>query len=264
MKEGLIMIFISSLPFLFACTYWYRQQHSLFVVEKNIDLLSRLKQLCRSSIAVPCIQQENNISRVFSNAVDMGLSCAGGIEQALIWLRVFKIKCHKAHKLVSVWLLRFFAVIILSIVIRCYFSDSFNAAMFGISANDRYLLLGAGMVSLAGTLLFLKLVPTVVISTGNEVFGLAPWLRDRILAEGGFQTESKNTEIHLLESSEMNTGISLINEKLEAMDQIWRSRIDAVEKKTDAAEETMPFLELVFFGLFIVCLLLEPALAFGT
>ncbi len=258
------MIFFSSLPFLFAWFYWHRQQHSLCVIEKNIVLLSRLKQLCRSSVAVPCIQQENKISRVVSDAGDMGLSCAAGIEQTLMWLRIFKIKCHKAHKLASVWLLRFFAVIILSIVIRCYFSDSFNAVVFGISANDRYLLLGAGMVSLAGTLVFFKLVPTIVISSGNEVYGLALWLKDRILAEGGFQIESKNTEIHLLESSEVNTGISLINEKLEAMDQIWRSRIDAVEKKTDAAEEAMPFLELVFFGLFIVCLLLEPALAFSA
>ncbi len=40
--------------------------------------------------------------------------------------------------------------------------------------------------------------------------------------------------------------------------------IDSLEKKTEAATELMPCLELVFFGLFILCVLLEPSLKFGT
>ena len=162
------------------------------------------------------------------------------------------------------WTFRLLAVMAVSLAVRWYLLDSTYSAVFGISPSDRYLIAISGMAALIGTILFFRSVPKVDIHGGYEVKGLSTWLKDRIFVESGFQITSATEKILQFEDSEMNTGLGLTTEKIDALDDLWRNRIDAIEKQVETASEVMPFLELVFFGLFILCFLLEPSLKFAS
>jgi hypothetical protein len=256
------MLTFALVPFVFAYFYWYNRHLSIKVIDKNLDLLQRLKQLCRSSVAIPMCLPNAGIVNVISESVDMGLSCSAGLTQSAVWLRLFKIQSLKAHKLINMWIMRLLAVMGISLVVRWYLVDSATATYFGLTSSDRFLILFSGLAALGGTVVFFKLVPSVTIIGGNEVDGLSAWLRDRIYVESGIQIASDTKSILKFETSEKCTGIGLANEKIDALDEIWRTRIDTIEKEAETASEVMPFLELVFFGLFIVCILLEPSLKF--
>ena len=252
-------------PVLFAYLCWHRRLTALRVVDSNIDLLQRLKQLCRSSVAIPNANSESAITRVISESVDMGLRCSASLAQSVVWLRLFKLQSLKGHKLASIWLVRLLAVVGLSMMIRFYLLDSnLSSAVFGLSTSDRYLMLMSGLIAIVGTVLFLKLIPDVEVYLGSEVYGLSDWLRDRIFVESGYPIASTNLKVVAFEATEGKTGLSFSGEKIDIMDDVWRQRIFSLEKRTEAASELMPFLELVFFGLFILCTLLEPSLKYST
>ena len=258
------MLTFALAPFIFAYFFWYNRHLSLKVIDNNLDLLQRLKQLCRSSVAIPMFLPGAGIVNVVSESVDMGLSCSAGLTQSAVWLRLFKIQSLKAHKLISIWTMRLLAVMGISLIVRWYLVDNATAAYFGLTSSDRVLMVFSGLAALGGTVVFFKLVPSVSIVGGNEVDGLSAWLKDRIYIESGIQTTSDSKAILKFEASELSTGVGLASEKLDALDEIWRTRIDTVEKEAETASEVMPFLELVFFGLFIVCILLEPSLKFAS
>jgi hypothetical protein len=257
------MLTFAVAPLILIYLYWYQRQMSLKVIDRNLDLLQRLKMLCRSSVAIPRIQRDDGIVSVISESVDLGLSCSAGLTQSAIWLRLFKIQSLKAHKLICIWIFRLLAVMGISLVVRWYLLDSTYYAVFGISTSDRYLIFFSGLAALIGTVMFFKLVPRVGLFGGYEVDGLSTWLRDRIFVESGLSVTSSTEKILNFEASEMRSGVGLASEKIEALDDVWRARIDAIEKQVERASEVMPFLELVFFGLFILCFLLEPSLKFA-
>jgi len=258
------MIFLSFLPLVYAYSCWIRRNNSLAIIDLNIDLLVRLKLLCRSSVVVPRTYGAGDVSKAISELVDMGLSCTNSLSESALWLRLLKVQCLKAHKLTCMWTLRLTFVIGASLLVRCFLVNDLSLAIFGMNPSDRYLMGISGMAGLAGTAVFLQFVPSPNIDQRREVSGLASWVKDRALSESGLQITSDCSKIRAMEKSEMSIGLALTSEKIEALGQVWRHSIDDTEKRTEAASELMPFLELVFFGLCVVCILLEPSLILGS
>jgi len=257
-----MMFFLAVAPLFFAFSHWLRKLHSVEVIDRNIELLLRLKQICRSSSSIPKIQVTTEVAKVVGNAVELGFACSNGLTQAAIWLRQFKVQALKHYKLASLWIMRLTAVSFLSLCVRFYFTDSISEAMFGVSTSDQILLISAGLCAFAGTVVFFKLVPNIDLKNRSEVSELASWLEGRIFVESGHPV-SFSEKLSEIELREVNSGITLIGEKIEVLDDVWRQRIFSLEKSSETASEFMPFLELVFFGLFILCVLLEPGLKFA-
>lgn len=258
--EDFMLIFVA-VPLAFAGFFWWRQRAFARYYGMMIRQLTATRRGVRSAdpAALP-IDGREAVGRLLRESIARGHSLSAALAQCIQWLRTDVVQGQKANRLRLLWMMRMLVVVSFVIAARILFCGRPSGVINGVSPVDATLLLVASTLLLAGSWLFFRLVPVLEVSTDGAISGLHDWLRHRINADNACSGASIPA-LYAIEEEEFRTGVSMREEKIEVLNDMWRARISKVEAGSETAGELMPVAEFFVFGVFLVSATCVPLLA---
>jgi hypothetical protein len=255
------MLFLAAVPIVFTAFLWWRQRAFVQCHGLMIRQLTAFRRDIRAAgAAVPTFGSGTAVGLLLGHSVEQGHSLSAAIVQCIQWLRTDVIHAQKANRLRLLWFTRMTVVVAFAVAVRLLFCPGMSDVINGAGTADAGLVVAASTLLLAGSWLFCRLVPALKVDADGAISGLNEWLHHRICADNACAGAS-DPALSAIEAEEFRTGVSMRDEKVEVLNEMWRTRISSAEAGCETAGELMPVAEFFVFGVFLVSATCTPLLA---